>query len=307
MLATLAGAALWMVRRELRPLEAMGDTASSIAGGDLTRRVEPAGETTEVGRLGLALNGMLAQIETSMEARKASEERLRRFLADASHELRTPLTSIRGYAELFRRGADKRPEDLAVAMRRIEEEAARMGVLVDDLLLLARADETRAAASEEVDLAALLRDAAADARAAAPRRPITVEAPASLAVTGDEGRLRQAIANLVGNALVHTPSVAAVDLRLAARGEWAELTVADRGPGLEPGALEHVFERFWRGTAGGEGKPGGAGLGLPIVAAIAQTHGGDVSAANAPGGGAVFTLRLPRARTQSRSGPGILL
>lgn len=292
-LAALAGAAWWMVRRELRPLEAMGDTATSIAGGDLARRVEPADETTEVGRLGLALNGMLARIESAMKARTASEDRLRRFLADASHELRTPLTSIRGYAELFRRGAAERPEDLEVSMRRIEEEAARMGVLVDDLLLLAHMDETRPAALKQVDLARLLRDAASDARAVAPNRTITTKVDGAVMVEGDEDRLRQAVGNLVGNAISHSPEGTQIDLSLGARGGEAEIKVADRGPGLDEEAAEHAFERFWRSEPNRDRGPGGSGLGLSIVEAISEVHGGRVTVANRDEGGAVFTVHLP--------------
>jgi two-component system OmpR family sensor kinase len=294
-LAALAGATWWVVRRELKPLERMGETATSIAGGDLDRRVEPAEEATEVGRLGLALNGMLARIETAMKARSASEERLRRFLADASHELRTPLTSIRGYAELFRHGAAERPDDLEVSMRRIEEEAARMGVLVDDLLLLAHMDETRPALFEDIDLSELVRDAASDARAVAPDRRVNADVNGVMTVKGDTDRLREAIGNLVGNAISHTPPGTDIDLFLERRDRLAQVTVADRGPGLDPEAAEHAFERFWRSAPNRERGPSGSGLGLSIVAAIVQVHGGTVSAGNREGGGATFRMQLPLA------------
>ncbi|MGH9066779.1 MAG: sensor histidine kinase, partial [Acidimicrobiales bacterium] len=193
-------AATWLVRLGLRPLDRMGETAGAIAAGDLSRRVEETEPETEVGRLGLALNAMLAQIESAFTARQASEDRLRRFVADASHELRTPLTSIRGYAELFRRGAWERPEDLATAMRRIEEESIRMGGLVEDLLLLARLDQGRPLERSEVDLAGLASDAVADARAAEPERPVELAASDPVMVVGDEARLRQVTANLLANA-----------------------------------------------------------------------------------------------------------
>jgi two-component system OmpR family sensor kinase len=292
-IAMLAGAARVIIRRSLRPLDAMGETAEAIAGGDLARRVEPANSRTEVGRLGIALNAMLARIEQSMEARTRSEERLRRFLADASHELRTPLTSIRGYAELFRRGADTRPEDLSVSMRRIEEEAARMGVLVEDLLVLAHLDELRESSMAMVDLKGLLTDSCSDARVAAPNREIHLEAAQEVSVMADESRLRQAFANLINNAIVHTPSGSPIEVSLQVRSGWAEASVRDHGPGLSPEALEHVFDRFWRDPTKRESGSNGAGLGLSIVAGIVERHHGNVSVTNALGGGAMFTLRLP--------------
>lgn len=294
-IALLAAAAWFIVRRELRPLDAMGETAEAIAGGDLARRVEPADARTEVGRLGLALNAMLVQIERSMQARVESEERLRRFLADASHELRTPLTSIRGYAELFRRGADARPEDLSVSMRRIEEEAARMGGLVEDLLVLAHLDELRESTMGTVDLSSIVVDACSDARAAAADREIASHVDARIYVLGDEGRLRQAVANLVNNAIVHTPAGSLIEMSLHPRDRSAEVTVRDHGPGLSDDALEHVFDRFWRAPSTKERATEGAGLGLSIVAGIAEAHGGSVFAANADDGGAIFTLRVPLA------------
>ena len=204
-----------LIRLGLRPLDRMEATADAIAAGDLSRRVSPAEPRTEVGRLGLALNAMLGQIEHAFAERQASEERLRRFLSDASHELRTPLTSIRGYAELFRMGAAASPEDLAKAMARIEEEAARMGVLVEDLLALARLDEMPLTVREPVDLAPLVRDAAADARAAAHDREVTVAIEGAAVVSGDAAQLRQVLANLTRNALTHTPPGTPIELSLA--------------------------------------------------------------------------------------------
>jgi two-component system, OmpR family, sensor kinase len=295
-LATLAALAWWLVGVGLRPLERMGRTADAIATGELSRRVEVANERTEVGRLGIALNGMLAQIERAFAERQASEDRLRRFLADASHELRTPLVAIRGYAELFRTGAARRPEDTEKAMSRIENESARMGTLVEDLLALARLDQLPKVASHPVGLADLARDAADDARAAAPERTITVEADDETWVLGDQSHLRQVIGNLVRNALVHTPAGTQVDLRVAVEDGQGVLEVRDHGDGLPTDDADAMFERFWRADPGrGRGR-GGAGLGLSIVAAIVDAHGGSVSAANAPDGGAVFTVRLPVSR-----------
>ncbi|HEX2851363.1 MAG TPA: HAMP domain-containing sensor histidine kinase [Acidimicrobiales bacterium] len=290
----LAALSWWVVRRDLRPLERIEGTAGAIAAGDLSRRVETTDPRTEVGRLGVALNAMLTRIEQAFAERQASEDRLRRFLADASHELRTPLTSIRGYAELFRRGADRRPDDLAKAMRRIEEEAERMGVMVDDLLLLARLDQGRPLEQAPVDLATLAADAVADARVADPGRPITLDASAAVHVLGDVHRLRQVASNLVANALAHTPP--ATPVRVSARAEGADgvLEVADSGPGLSADEAAHVFERFYRGDPSRVRHTGGTGLGLAIVAAIASAHGGRAEVASTPGGGATFRVRLPR-------------
>src|SRR5581483_1809944 len=249
-------------------------------------------ERTEVGRLGLALNAMLGRIEEAFAARQASEERLRRFVADASHELRTPVASIRGYAELFRRGASGNAQDLAMSMRRIEDEAARMGHLVDDLLLLARLDEGRPLERRPVDLSQLAADAAADARALDPDRPITLEAAGPLEVAGDEQRLRQVLANLVRNALVHTPGGTPVAISTARQGESATLAIVDHGPGIPREVGDRIFERFYRADPARGRDGGSSGLGLSIVAAIVAAHGGSVDVTDTPGGGATFTLRL---------------
>jgi two-component system OmpR family sensor kinase len=292
-LIALAALAWWLVRLGLRPLDRMGDTAGAIAAGDLSRRVDPTNPRTEVGRLGMALNGMLAQIEGAFAERQASEDRLRRFIADASHELRTPLVSIRGYAELFRMGATRDPAEAERAMRRIEEEAERMGVLVEDLLALARLDEVREPVREPVRLEQVAADAVHDARAVAPERKIELQAAGPLTVRGDGDQLRQVVANLLRNALVHTPPGTAVEVRARGDDGYALLEVRDHGPGLPPGDPAELFERFWRAEPGRERGRGGAGLGLAIVAAIVDAHGGSVSAANAAGGGASFTVRLP--------------
>jgi two-component system OmpR family sensor kinase len=292
-LLLLAGLAWWVVRLGLRPLDRMGETAGAIAGGDLSRRVSPATERTEVGRLGLALNAMLVQIEKAFAERQASENRLRQFLADASHELRTPLASIRGYAELFRIGAARKPADTEKAMSRIEDESERMGALVENLLTLARLDQVPEVARKPVDLAVLAGDAADDARAIAPDRSITLRASSPVTVLGDASQLRQVLGNLVRNALVHTPAGTAVELSVDVVGGEAVMEVRDHGRGLPTDDTDALFERFWRADPGRERGRAGAGLGLSIVAAIVSAHGGQVRAANADGGGASFTISLP--------------
>ena len=299
LIAAIAMIAWALIRREFRPLDQMTQTAAEIAGGDFTRRVGAGDPGTEVGRLGNALNLMLQRIEEAFSVRRASEERMRRFLADASHELRTPLTSIRGYAELFRRGAAERPEDLRVSMRRIEEEASRMGVLVEELLLLAHLDETRAREFAPLDLSAIVSDAATDAAVRDPDRPLDVVVPEAAPVIGDEAGLRQAVDNLVNNALTHTPPGTPVELGLLHDSDGATFTVTDAGPGLDEDALEHAFDRFWRRDQSRSRRSGGAGLGLAIAASIARAHNGSVDAANVAGGGARFTLWIPARPTES--------
>ncbi len=291
----ILGVLSWLlVRVELRPLERIGRTADAIAAGDLSRRVDVAHEHSEVGRLGLALNAMLARLEGAFAERQASEDRLRRFLADASHELRTPLASIRGYAELFRIGAAREPEDVEKAMRRIEDESARMGALVEDLLMLARLDEVREQGAEPVDLAALVDDAVADARAVDPDRPIRAGGDEDgVVVLGDRDQLRQVLANLVRNALVHTPPGSPVEVDAGSSEAGIAVRVRDHGPGLPGVDSEELFGRFWRAEGGRERGRAGAGLGLAIVEAIVRAHGGSVRAENAAGGGAVFTVLLP--------------
>jgi two-component system OmpR family sensor kinase len=292
-LAALGGSAWWLVRIGLSPLERMGRTAGAIAAGNYSERVEPATDRTEVGRLGLSLNAMLGQIETAFAEKTASEERLRTFLSDASHELRTPLASIRGYAELMRMGAAGSEADRKKATERIEAEAKRMGVLVEDLLTLARLDEERELIREEVDLSVIVAEATEAAGAASPDRSVTLTASGPVLVTGDAGRLRQVVDNLVRNALTHTPDGTAVELRVARDAARAHLEVRDHGGGLPPGDPAALFERFWRAEAGRERGKAGAGLGLAIVAGIVAAHEGEVTAANAPGGGARFSVTLP--------------
>lgn len=328
----LVGAAI--VRTSLRPLVQIEQTAAAIAAGDLTQRVpdpEPGypEPKTELGRLSRALNAMLTQIEAAFTARAASEsaaraaeaaardaamaaqaseararrseERMRQFVADASHELRTPLTTIRGFAELYRQGAVAKPEDVARLLRRIEDEASRMGLLVEDLLLLARLDRERPLALSPVELPVLATEAVQAARAVAPDREIGLEiAPDAgpLVVSGDDARLRQVLGNLLTNALTHTPPEATVTVRLRAESGFAVLEVVDTGPGLTPEQAERVFERFYRVDAARTRRAdgaSGAGLGLAIVAALVAAHQGTVEVAQTPGGGATFRVRLPLA------------
>ncbi|MBQ1071813.1 HAMP domain-containing histidine kinase [Micromonospora sp. C31] len=332
-LILLASIGAAIVRTSLKPLVEIERTAAAIAGGDLTRRVPDPEEgqpcpTSELGRLSRALNAMLTQIEVAFTARAASEaaarhaeaaardaagaalaseararrseERMRQFVADASHELRTPLTTIRGFAELYRQGAASAPEQTADLLRRVEQEAARMGLLVEDLLLLARLDRERPLALAPVELPVLASEAVEAARAVAPERRIELEVrPGSgpLVVYGDDARLRQIIGNLMTNALTHTPPEASVTLRLRAEpGNLAVVEVADTGPGLTPDQAERVFERFYRVDAARTRRAGGntgTGLGLAIVAALVRAHHGTVEVAETSGGGATFRVRLP--------------
>jgi len=301
LLALLAGGSWLILRHGLHPLERMATTARTIQAGDLHQRVEPADDRSEVGELGLAINTMLTELEEAFAERDATERKLRQFLADASHELRTPLTSIQGFAELFRlgqerpAGADGEPAvDLPVILRRIESESARMKTLVEDLLMLARLDETREIESVPVDLSVLAADACTDAVAAAPDRKVTLDAPDPVVVKGDVDQLRQAIANLVTNALKHTPDGAAIEVSTRVEDGRGVVSVRDHGPGIAGEDRERVFDRFWRADESRTGT--GAGLGLSIVAAITAAHGGEASVENVPeadGGGARFTLRLP--------------
>ncbi len=291
--AALCVLALWTVRRGLRPLDEMTRTAGAIASGDFARRVGPADERSEVGRLGLALNAMLGQIEAAFAEKSASEARLRQFVADASHELRTPLTSIRGYAELLRKGAFADEESRQRALGRVEREAGRMGGLVDDLLLLARLDQGRPLDQAPVDLRRICRDAVDDARTAEPDRPLELVAPGPVTVAGDHDRLAQVAHNLVRNALSHTPPGTPVRVAVSAEGGMGVVRVSDRGPGLDPAQAARVFDRFYRGDASRTGS--GTGLGLSIVRAIAEALGGNARIWSSPGQGAVFTVEIPLA------------
>jgi len=306
-LVVLAAAGYGLVRNSLRPLTEVENTARAIAAGDLSQRVPEGSERTEVGRLSTALNGMLARIESSFRAQqaseaqaRASEDRMRRFVADASHELRTPLTSIRGFAELYRQGAVRSPEETRRLMQRIESEGARMGLLVEDLLQLARLDQQRPLTVVPVDLAEIAGDAVHDARAVQPERPISLHLDESLTdvpvVLGDEARLRQVVGNLVTNALTHTPTTAKVTVTVAedADPDVLVVRVADEGPGMADADADRVFERFYRADTSRTREAGGTGLGLAIVASLGAAHGGTVDLRTAPGEGAVFSVRLRR-------------
>jgi two-component system OmpR family sensor kinase len=341
-LIVLTGLGAAMVRASLRPLVEIEQTAAAIAAGDLTRRVpdfEQSGDEpkTEVGRLGKSLNVMLEQIEASFQARTESEaaarasaesanaaaqaaqrsesravrseERMRRFAADASHELRTPLTTIRGFAELYRQGAAQSPEDTARLIRRIEDEAVRMGMLVEDMLLLARLDQERPLEEQPVDLRVIAADTVVNAQAVAPDRPIELSvAPGagSLVVIGDELRLRQVLTNLMSNAIAYTPAAGPIEVRLgrSERPGFVEMSVVDSGPGLGPEQSERIFERFYRGDSA-RTRPvsttspsSGTGLGLAIVAAIVKAHRGTVDVSS-DATGAAFRVTLPSAPLES--------
>jgi two-component system, OmpR family, sensor kinase len=290
----VAGALAWaLVRVEMRPLVRIEDTAAAIAAGDLSRRVDVAEPGTEVGSLGESLNAMLAQIEAAFEERRASENRLRRFVADAGHELRTPLTSVRGYAELFRRGGAAHPDDVGMMMARIESEARRMGVLVEDLLLLAKLDEGRPLARQPVALSELVGEMAGDQEVLHPDWPLELAIEPGVEVIGDELRIRQAVANLLANVRAHTPRGTHAVITVARREGMAMVEVADAGPGIPPDVRRRVFERFFRADPSRSRASGGSGLGLSIVAAIATAHGGRVEAESPDGGGATFRILLP--------------
>ncbi len=318
----------WLIGRGLAPLSEMAGTAQRITTqGDLTARMPDADGSTEVGKLGTAINTMLDRIQQAFGARLRSEAKVRQFAADASHELRTPLTTIRGYAELYRQGALDDGQ-LPDAMRRIEQEARRMGTLVAELLELARLDRTSSLDITETDLAVLVRDAVADARAVEPARPVRAEAPESLVAAVDEARIRQVLANLLGNVREHTPVATATAVRLAQVRGGVVLEVADGGPGMAADDAARAFDRFYRGaeqhngagpvpgpavgygTGHGPGsarsasphsgngngeaaESGGSGLGLAIVAAIAQAHGGQATMESAPGHGTRVRIWLP--------------
>ena len=292
-LAVLALVTWWVIRLGVLPLKRMTSTATAVAAGDLSHRMPDAADGTEAAELGTALNTMLGRIQHAFDERSRSEDKLRRFVADASHELRTPVTTIRGYAELHRTGGLTDPDELAEAMRRTEQEAVRMGTLVDDLLLLARLDQGRPLERAPVDLAAIARDAVRDARAVDPERSVEAAVDGPVPVLGDDGRLRQVAANLVGNALVHTPPGTAVTVRATRDGDRAVLEVTDAGPGLPPEVAAHAFERFYRGDPSRSRHRGGSGLGLAIVQATVEAHGGTVALRSAPGAGTTVRVELP--------------
>jgi signal transduction histidine kinase len=312
LLGLLAIGGGWLIGRGLEPLDEMASTANEITSrGDLTARVADADDRTEVGRLGSAINTMLDRIQQAFTARLRSEQKVREFAADASHELRTPLTTIRGYAELYRQGA-LGPDQLPNAMRRIEQEAQRMSTLVAELLELARLDRTSSLDLTETDLADVVRDAVSDAAAVEPERPVRAEAPPRLVAVVDEPRIRQVLANLLGNVRAHTPVTTPVAVRLAPVTGGLLLEVADAGPGMSAEHAARAFDRFhraaeradgdadrengaYRGSAAGrrESNGGGSGLGLSIVQAIARAHGGQATLESWPGRGTRVRVWLP--------------
>ena len=299
-LAAAAALGWWVVRVGLRPLEQVERTADAIAEGDLTRRVPEARPTTEVGRLARALNAMLERIQDAFKQRdrteaelRRSEERLRRFVADVSHELRTPLTAVSAYAELFDRGARAQPEDLARVMTGIRAETARMDLLVEDLLLLARLDEGRPLERRPVELVRVAAEAVDAAQTVDSSWPAQVVASEPVDIVGDSARLRQVIDNLLANVRAHTPAGTRTTVRVAREASDAVVEVCDDGPGLSAEQAEKAFERFYRAEVSRSRQYGGAGLGLSIVAAIVAAHGGSVGVSETEGGGATFTIRLP--------------
>jgi two-component system, OmpR family, sensor kinase len=291
LLALLGLGGRWLISRGLAPLDRMASTADMITSrGDLTARMPDPGDHAEAGRLAAAINTMLDRIQQAFRARWASEQKVRQFAADASHELRTPLTTIRGYAELYRQGA-LGPDRLPKAMRRIEQEADRMSNLVAELLELARLDRNSTLDLTDTDMAELVRDAVADAKAVEPTRPVSATAPPQLIVVADEPRIRQVIANLLGNVREHTSADTAVAVRLARAGQGALLEVTDAGQGMSEEAAARAFDRFYRG--GHNGHSHGSGLGLSIVQAIATAHGGHAMLKSALGTGTSVQVWIP--------------
>ena len=293
--------ATWFIRRSLRPLQDVAATASEVARlplerGDVTipARVPDPIPTTEVGQVGLAVNAMLDHVENSLRRRADTEDRLRRFVSDAGHELRTPLSVVRGYAELMRRGAGSDPEQSRHAAERIEAAGSRMGMLVEDLLLLASLDEERPLSRDSIDLDRMVDEAIAEAATAGPDHEWAAErSPVTVLVVGDGVRLHQAVANLLSNARTHTPAGTQVTASVSVAGDIATIEVRDDGPGFPPDLLPRVTERFSRGDASRSRATGGSGLGLSIVKAVAEAHGGSLSVDNFVSGGAVIRLSLP--------------
>ncbi len=294
-------AAAWFIRRSLRPLREVAETAGAVArlplergDVDIPRRVPDPVPTTEVGQVGLAVNAMLDHVESSLRTRADTEDRLRRFVSDAGHELRTPLAAVRGYAELMRRGAGADPQEAKRAAERIEAAASRMGLLVEDLLLLASLDEQRPLAHDTIDLRALVAEAVAEAATAGPDHAWSVvPGGGPVTVVGDGLRLHQVVSNLLANARAHTPAGTAVSAVVSTDGATATIEVRDDGPGFPEDLLPRATERFARGDASRSRATGGSGLGLAIVKAVAEAHGGTLTVANSESGGAVVRLVLP--------------
>jgi two-component system OmpR family sensor kinase len=297
-LLLIAFAARQVIKLSMKPLESVEVTAQKIAGGDLSARLENFEPNTEVGRLSTSLNTMLGRIEESFAVRTESENKLRRFVADASHELRTPLTAIRGFAELHRQGAVPDGEKTKELLGRIEKESIRMGALVEDLLLLARLDQSRQMELKPVDLTHVIEDTVASATAAGPNHPITVNIPAELYTLGDSDRIYQVFTNLLANARTHTPAGTAIAVGAHTEVDGIYVTVSDNGPGLSEDDQKKIFERFFRADPSRQRQSSeGSGLGLSIVDAVMQAHGGKVGVVSKSGEGATFTLFFPSTPT----------
>jgi len=289
----IAFASRQVIKLSMKPLEKIEATAEKIAAGDLSARLENFEPNTEVGRLSTSLNTMLSRIEESFSARTKSEEKLRRFVADASHELRTPLTSIRGFAELHRQGAVPDGEKTRELIARIEKESMRMGYLVEDLLMLARMDQSRELVITDVDLSNLVKEAVSSASAAGPEHPITVDIAHDVHTQGDADKIYQVVTNLLANARAHTPAGTQIHVATYSTEEGSFVTVADTGPGLSAEDQAHVFERFYRVDSSRQRSSGdGSGLGLSIVDEVMKAHDGTVSVASELGNGATFTLHF---------------
>ena len=289
----IAFASRQVIKLSMKPLEKIEATAEKIAAGDLSARLENFEPDTEVGRLSTSLNTMLSRIEESFSARTKSEEKLRRFVADASHELRTPLTSIRGFAELHRQGAVPDGEKTRELIARIEKESMRMGYLVEDLLMLARMDQSRELVIADVDLSSLVKEAVSSASAAGPEHPITVDIAHDVHTQGDADKIYQVVTNLLANARAHTPAGTQIHVATYSTEEGSYVTVADNGPGLSAEDQAHVFERFYRVDSSRQRSSGdGSGLGLSIVDEVMKAHDGTVSVTSEPGKGATFTLHF---------------
>jgi len=296
LLLLIAFASRSVIKIGLRPLQDAEKTAEEIASGNLSARMPETNPGTEVGRLVSSLNSMLSRIEKSFALQNESENKLRRFVADASHELRTPITAIRGFSELHRQGAVTGEKETAELIARIENESKRMGSLVEDLLLLARLDQAREMESKPVDINKVVEDAVISARAAGPDHPVTLHSSNDEIFTlGDEVRIHQVVANLLANARTHTPTGTPITVSVASTELGVEISVADEGPGLSLDDQKRIFERFYRADAS-RVRTGsdGSGLGLSIVDAVMRAHGGSVSVQSTPGEGAVFTLLFPR-------------
>jgi two-component system OmpR family sensor kinase len=287
----------WLMRRGLRPIETMADEADRITAGDLTDRVGQPDTRTEVGRLGAALNGMLARIETSIAEREASQQLTRQFFADASHELRNPLASLRANAELYQQGVLRRRPQVDEAMRRMAAEAQRMSWLVDDMLRLARLDQLPDQRHETMDVSAVVRGCAGRARAADPQRTWRTRVSPGLETAGDEELLRRAVDNLLANVQAHTPPGTVTTISASRCGGTVVVEVSDDGPGVPPGQLDRIFDRFYRGASPAH-RPG-SGLGLAIVSAVAAAHDGLASAALSTPHGLRVTVTLPAATGDS--------